>query len=95
MSQIWEIQKKRCNVTVHFFYEQNYKNLFKILFKITRGDKDRRFKTILKPLVPIPLSWYKIWKNMGLLNSLSKFCIMKKVRDKANDSDEKTDESKD
>jgi len=32
---------------------------------------------------------------MGLLNSLSKLCIMKKVRDKANDSDEKTDESKD
>ncbi len=32
---------------------------------------------------------------MGLLNSLSKYCIMKKVRDKANDSEEKNDESKD
>ncbi len=32
---------------------------------------------------------------MGLLNTLSKFCIMKKVRDKANDSEEKETESKD
>ncbi len=69
--------------------------MFKILFEITWGNRDSRFKTILKSLVPIPLSWHNIWKNMGLLNSLSKFCIMKKVRDKANDSDEKTDESKD
>jgi len=32
---------------------------------------------------------------MGLMNSLRKFCIMKKVRDQAEDSDEKVDESKD
>jgi len=35
---------------------------------------------------------------MGLLNSLRKFCIMKKVRDRADDSEEKEseqDESKD
>jgi hypothetical protein len=33
---------------------------------------------------------------MGLLNSLRKYCIMKKVRDSANDSEqnEKFDESK-
>ena len=32
---------------------------------------------------------------MGLIDSLSRFCIMKKVRDRANDSEEKNDESKD
>jgi hypothetical protein len=32
---------------------------------------------------------------MGLLNSLRKFCIMKKVRDRADESDENIDESKD
>ncbi|GEM_PF-5519006 len=32
---------------------------------------------------------------MGLIDSLSRFCIIKKVRDKVNDSEEKNDESKD
>lgn len=32
---------------------------------------------------------------MGLLNSLRKYCIMKKVRDSADDSDEKLDKSED
>lgn len=32
---------------------------------------------------------------MGLMNSLRKYCIMKKVRDKANDTEEnKSNESK-
>jgi len=32
---------------------------------------------------------------MGLLDSLSKYCIIKKVRDRTNDSEENSDESKD
>jgi len=32
---------------------------------------------------------------MGLLNTLSKYCILKKVRDKANEPEENSDESKD
>lgn len=31
---------------------------------------------------------------MGLMNTLSKFCIMKKVRDRANESETKKSEKK-